>query len=365
MKTPTILSFYFARHFMLWLLIGFVTCSLLVLLIDLVELLRKAANIDVSFFLILKLAFLRLPSLVQLIAPFAFLFGAILCYIRLTKTQELVIARASGISVWQFLFPSLFASFIIGILIVTVFNPVAAAMNSKASRTIDRYFENKISQITVSESGLWLKQYDEKADEDTIITAASISTDNMIFKDVTIFEFDNANHFKRRIDARTGVLKEGYWVFSDVITNMPASPPEKFDNYSIRTNLSLAQIQDSFNSPDTISFWELPSFIKTLERSGFSALRHKLHFHTILATPILLVAMVMIAAIFSIRYSRKGRTGLLISGAMFTGFLFFFSTRITASFGIAGNMPIILAAWTPAIISILIGLWFLLHLEDG
>ena len=114
-----------------------------------------------------------------------------------------------------------------------------------------------------------------------------------------------------------------------------------------------------------MSFWQLPEFIEILEASGFSALRHKLHFHTLLITPMLLMAMVMIAAVFSLRYSRQGKTGILISAAVFTGFVFFFVTKIAASFGIAGNMPIVLAAWTPAIIFIVVGIWFLLHLEDG
>ena len=56
---------------------------------------------------------------------------------------------------------------------------------------------------------------------------------------------------------------------------------------------------------------------------------------------------------------------LLISGGVFTGFIFFFITKLTSSLGIAGDMPVILAAWTPTLIFILIGIWLLLHLEDG
>ena len=146
---------------------------------------------------------------------------------------------------------------------------------------------------------------------------------------------------------------------------MPQAQPEKREFYTIPTNLTLAQIQDSFSSPDTMSFWELQDFIAVLEQSGFSALRHKLYFHSLLATPILLSAMIFIAAIFSLKFSRRSKTGIRIFGAVFAGFLLFFMTKFTSSYGMAGNMPIVLAAWSPAIISIIVGAWMLLHQEDG
>jgi lipopolysaccharide export system permease protein len=81
--------------------------------------------------------------------------------------------------------------------------------------------------------------------------------------------------------------------------------------------------------------------------------------------PILLVAMVLIASVFSLRFSRQNKNTILISGAVFTGFVFYFITKLIASFGIAGNMPIIMAAWAPAIMFIIIGIWAQLTLEDS
>lgn len=365
MSLPVKLSIYFARHFLVWLMIGLATCTVLIFLIDFVEMLRKSAKADIGFITIIEITFLRLPNLLQKIIPFAVLFGAILSFTKLTKSRELVVARASGVSVWQFLSPSIITAILIGVFAITVFNPIAAAMNNYSTILTDKYLEGKRSQITVSESGLWLKQINEEDKSETLITAAGISADNRHFNDITIFEFTPENEFKGRIDAESGKLLKGRWKFKNVIVNKPGKTPDKYDDYSIETNLTLEQIQDSFNSPENVSFWELPRFIKILEDSGFSGLRHKLHFHTLLITPILLMAMVIIAAVFSLRYSRQGKTGLLVSAAVFTGFVFYFITKITASFGIAGSMPIILAAWTPAFIFIAAGAWLLLHLEDG
>lgn len=366
MRFPTKISVYMAMQFLLWLSIGLLVFVALIFLVDTVEVLRKSANRNVPSAVIFQISLLHLPNLLQQVAPFAFLFGAILCFTKLTRTRELVITRASGVSVWQFLLPSIAVSLAIGVFTICFFNPLSAIMNAKAAQLETKYFDNDSSVITFSKSGLWLKQRgSENSEGETLITAASISPDNQHFRDLTIFEFDQDKKFTRRIDAKQGTLGNNEWVFNDVIINKPNQPTEKLEQYQMPTTLSLAQIQDSFNSPDTISFWALPEFIQVLEESGFSALRHKLYYNSILTTPIMLATMVLIAAVFSLRFSRRNKNSLLIFGGVFTGFVFYFITKLTASFGIAGDMPIILAAWTPTLIFILIGIWLLLHLEDG
>lgn len=358
------LFFYFVRNFLLWVGVGFFVCSVLIFLIDIVELLRRSSDLEIPFSTIVQISFLRLPGMVQQLTPFAFLFGAILYFTKLNRRLEIVIARASGVSVWQFLTPPILTSLVLGAFVILAFNPLAAAMNQRSSEITDNYFEGNVSRIKVSDSGLWLKQINANKSE-TLLSAATISADNKKFRDVSIFEFDNSDNFVQRIDAEIGTLKQGYWQFKNVIVNKPDMLPEKIDKFKMRTKLTLLQIQESFSEPESLSFWQLPKFVKILEESGFSALRHKLHFHTILTTPILLVAMVLIASVFSIRFSRQNRNSILISGAVFTGFVFYFIAKLIASFGLAGNMPIIMAAWTPAIIFILIGIWAQLNLEDS
>ncbi len=358
------LFFYFSRNFLLWVGVGMFVCASLIFLVDIVEMLRKSSNLDVSFFKILQISFLRLPNLVQQIAPFAFLFGAILFFTKLNRRLEIVISRASGVSIWQFLMPPIFTSLLVGGFMILAFNPLAAAMNERASEISDGYFENSVSRIKVSDSGLWLKQINADKSE-TLMTATNISADNKKFRDVAIFEFSTRNEFLRRIDAQIAVLRDGSWLFSDLVVNEPNKLPERFSSFEMPTNLTLMQIQESFSEPESLSFWELPEFIEILEESGFSALRHKLHFHTILTTPILLVAMVLIASVFSLRFSRQNNNAILISGAVFTGFVFYFIAKLIASFGIAGNMPVIMAAWAPAVIFILVGIWAQLNLEDS
>ena len=48
--------------------------------------------------------------------PFAVLVGAMSCYLALSRRLELVVARAAGVSAWQFVAPSMVAAFLFGVV---------------------------------------------------------------------------------------------------------------------------------------------------------------------------------------------------------------------------------------------------------
>ena len=127
MTPPPILSAYLGRHFisgiatMMGILLG------LVFLIDLAELFRRSwGRENVSFLIVIQMAVLRAPFMVQKILPFAALFGGMLAFVRLTRTNQLIVARAAGLSVWQFLFPTIAIALLAGLFVVTLFNPLAS-----------------------------------------------------------------------------------------------------------------------------------------------------------------------------------------------------------------------------------------------
>ncbi len=127
----------------------------------------------------------------------------------------------------------------------------------------------------------------------------------------------------------------------------------------------MEQIQDSFASPETMSFWQLPQFIDMLEKAGFSGLRHRLHWHTVLASPIMLCAMVMIGAVFSLRLPRHGGIAILAVAGISTGFVLYFVSNLIRAIGLSGSLPVVLAAWTIPVIALMAATGLLLHTEDG
>lgn len=368
MNIPVTIYRYLSRHVLMGILIAFAGMLFIAFILDLLELVRKISNREgLSFAIALELALLKLPNLALKISPFPVLLGGMFTLTKLTRTHELVVARASGISVWQFLAPGVLVALALGVFMVTVFNPVAAAMLSKYEQIEAKYLKGKSSMLAVSQSGLWLKEIEDNKGERTekIIHALRISQKDMQLYEVIIFVLDSRGGLKERIDADTAVLDNGYWKLENALITSPSKPAERETQMSIKTSLTNNQIQDSFASPETLSFWELAGFINTLQKAGFSGISHRMHWHSMAAKPFMFCGMLLIAAAFALRLSRGKSLSFIMAGGITAGFLIYFLTDVIYAFGLSGTLPLVISAWAPAIITNMLGITALLHFEDG
>lgn len=364
MQLSTTLSRYIGRQFLFGFLAMLAMLVTLIFLINVVELLRRATGrLSVTMGDILEMTFLKLPEMIQQITPFAILLGGMYVFWRLARHHELIVIRSAGISAWQFLFPVLIVAFGIGVFKITLFNPVASAMFARYEALENKLLRGKSSLLALSSSGLWLRQADETGQ--SVVHAQHMAQSDMALQDVTIFLFEGSDHFTGRIDADSARLKKGYWQLENARMSQPDQPTVLKGSYQVKTDLTIEKIQDSFAPPDTLSFWELPAFIDTLEKAGFSARRHRLYWHSLLAEPLLFCAMVLIAASFMLRRNRTTNTSALIALAALAGFMLFFLSDVIYALGLSEKLPIVMAAWTPAGITTLLALSMLLHLEDG
>jgi lipopolysaccharide export system permease protein len=360
-KTVTL---YIGRLFLFWFAAVFFSLLGLVVLIDTVELLRRGAgHPEATLGVIASMALLRLLFLAQEIVPFAVMFGGILAFLRLTRSNELIVVRAAGVSVWQFLLPAICIALAVGALKTTIVNPVSSLLLSQFEELEGKFFTGRSSLLAVSSSGVWLRQ--TTGQKQAVIHAVRVAPEELRLGDVIVFMFEDEDRFTQRIDADSASLHDGYWTFNKVAITGPDSGLQRLDTFELATDLTPEKIQESFASPETVSFWQLPRFIRVLEDTGFSALPHRLHFQALIAEPLLLVAMVLIAATFSMRLTRRGGTLLLIGAGVLTGFMLFLLTNVVHALGLGASVPVGLAAWTPAGVSLMVGIAMLLHLEDG
>ena len=366
MKLSGTLSSYIGRGFLLSFLAFFFGLLALVFLLDVIELIRRAASKpDVTMSIVIQMGLLKLPHMGQLLFPFAVLFGSMTSFWRLTRSHELAVTRAAGISVWQFLLPVLLLAFALGVFKVTVFNPLSSTTLARFQTMEGTYLKGQKSILALSKTGLWLRQ--GTSEGHAVVHAKNIiqQGDQVELLNTITFLYQGQDTFMGRIDAERAVLGDGYWLMENAWINSPESPPIHKDEYWLETDLTLARIQDNFASPATMSFWKLPEFIQTLDEAGFSAIRHRLQFHSLLASPLLMCAMVLIAATFTLRHARRGATTFVIASGVLTGFMLYFFSDVVYALGLSESIPVTLAAWSPSVIALMLGLAMLLHLEDG
>lgn len=360
MRMSLTLSTYIARQLIAWLGIMGVGLSSLVFLLNFVEQLRRAGG---QAGLAMELAILQLPFLIQKTLPFVILFGSMMAFWRLSRSNELVVARAAGVSAWQFLLPAVLMGAFIGAVQTTIFNPFASSMLARYEQVDAEYLRHTTSRLSVSPTGVWLRQGSESGQ--TVINAQRIATNGAELLTVIFFVFENPDRFIRRVDAESAVLKDGYWLIRDANLATLDDPRQHIAEYRIDTDLTPDKIANSFASPETLSFWALPGFINTLEAAGFSGHRHRLYWHSLLAMPLMLGAMVLFAAVFTLKIGTRTSAARTLGAGVICSFLLYFMSDVIHAMGLSANLPAIMAAWSPAALAAMLAMAMVFHLEDG
>lgn len=337
----------------------------LVVLIDLIENMRFASKFaGGDFALALSMTLLRAPSLTQTMLPFVFLFGSIWMFHQLNRRSEMSVMRSAGLSVWRLLGPSALIAAVSGVLIITTIDPLSAGFLSQAESLKTRISGGDNDLVSIFGDGIWLRQQD--AAGKLVINAGNFDDERAALDKVTIWRFDTENLFQERIDAKAAFLSGRTLELHDVTLRAPNSDQERRTPiYAVRTSLTAANLRERVAPPQTLSIWDLPRFIILAEAAGVPTVRYNIRFHDLCSTPLKLLAMVLIAAAFSMRPTRSGGALKLAVGSILAGFALFIVSEISTALGESGLAPAALAAWIPAVVASLIAVTALLHLEDG
>ncbi len=359
----TLFQYFCLRHF-LSIMGVFGTCLVLIFLLDFIEFLRRGSDIaDASAVKLAGLSALRMFSLSEISLPFAVLVGAMLAFVNLSRRSELVVARAAGMSVWQMLMPVAAIAIGVGLASTMLYNPMSAMLKDKAYRLEAKLFGSRATLAETHKGGIWMRQ--DGNDGAYIVFAKSSLDQGETLRNVNIYRLTTQELITSRIEAASATLHDGYWDLSDVRTFTSKSSSPMQANMKLATNYKIETAREFFSTPETIPFWQLQDYITYNESVGLPATRYKLQYHALLARPAVFLAMVLIAASVSLRFSRFGGLRQLMFSGFVSGFGFFMFTRVAEDVGSAGIISPIVAAWLPALCGILIGATILLHQEDG
>ncbi|MDZ4691410.1 LPS export ABC transporter permease LptG [Terricaulis sp.] len=363
------MNFLFSRlgNYIIGKVIGGVAIALVavlaaILLIDMVEQMRTVT--DIGTLEALRLTLLKTPMLVEQTLPFVVLAGAMMAITGLNRSSELVAMRAAGVSAWRFLAPSAFVGAILGLIAITALNPLGAQFY--------KAFEAEREDVRAGlgaeagANGVWIRQGDPQGQ--VVIHADGVDSSGAVLQGATFLFFevrDDTLRFTRRMRAERAELKRGFWQLTDLVEATPGSRPMRHANLAIPTTLDASELVNRFVTPATLSFWELPFFIREARAAGFAPTRYELKWQSLLAYPLLLAVMAGLGAAFSLQLQRLGN--LAKWGAMGVGiglFLFFYS-QLAGAFAMTQTVPAVVAAWSAPLAGMFIALAIVAFLEDG
>ena len=330
---------------------------------DIVEYAKKLSGYsDYNIFLLIQLGALNLPKMIMEILPFSFLFGGMLWTVRVNKNRELLIMRTSGLSLLKISLPIFLASIITGIFFLLIFSPLISATQKKIQKIELEKLGKPINSLLVSSSGFWLKQGHDEGSE--IIYAKKLDTKTMELEDLVIFRFDKESKVQEKIQALSALLNDDYWLLNNItITNNNGEIIRKKD-FVITTTVTRSQIREGFSSPETVSLWNLYSFIKIFEKAGFSANKHRLHLYKLFFFPLLLSGMAILGISFNMNSIDRKPLNFSLFYTMLIGFFIFYFTKLISALAISGKIGLVLSAFLPSTLPIFFGLLFIIYADE-
>ena len=336
-----------------------------IFLADLIELLRRAADEPVSFPMVMGMAALKVPEALQETIPFATLIATLAPHWRLSRASEVIAMRAAGVSPWQLLAPTLAMAFALGILAALVLNPLGAVLLSRFERLEALHLRGGATLLDVAGGGIWLRQADGEGEAVIHATGIAGMVTGRTLAEVTVLRFDRDGRFLERIDARRAQLDGGVWRLGQTIVRRPSAVANSSGEVTLASGLTAVHLREGFRAPQAVSFWDLGDYAAALGAIGVPIQGYTLARHRLLALPLLLAATALIAAAFSLRGPRRGGVTMIIGAGVLMGFLLYSLSDIAFALALSAKVPAPLAAWAPAVASMLLGTALLLHLEDG
>ena len=305
-------------------------------------------DLEVGLNIPIILSFLFVPSLLYNMFPFVILISGIWFFLKIKKTDEIIALKVSGISNFSIIIIPSIVSIILGILIITAFNPITSVLVKKYEIIKGSYEKDQEYLAAITVNGIWIKE--KNINKNNIIRSSNLNNENLIR--VTIYEFDKENNFVKRIEAKSANISSFNWILKDV-TIIDADGNYLSSNISRLDYISMYDIQkikSLYSNLDTISFWNLKNEIQLLEARGYSTREMEAKFQRSFAFPFFLLSMVLLSGVFTLGMTFKENNWSYVFIAIITSVLIFYFNDFSAALGKTEKLPILISVWMPIVI---------------
>jgi lipopolysaccharide export system permease protein len=286
--------------------------------------------------------FLNLPEQIYELLPIGALIGALMGLGYLAAGSELVVTRASGVSVWRIAWPVGLAGLTLSLAMYAVGEYVAPPLAQFAKR---EKTTSKMADISFAgTSSAWVK-------EGNLILRVSTGEVDQSFGGVSLFELDAPNklHSIQRAD-RISVADPGQWRLHNVATT-------RFDDDRVTSTMqNEVKIRSSVNpdflglaatDPDLLTLGGLKSYIEHLKRNHLDTAYYAIGYWSRVARTFAVIIVTLMALPFVFGPLRSAGAGTRTVIGVMLGVLFFLITRTVENGGQLFKADPIVVGWAP------------------
>ena len=244
-----------------------------------------------------------------------------------------------------------------------VINPIGAVTSKRHEAQMAKIFGESDSNFSISTSGIWLRDTLESGK--LIIRGDALNAGTASIINPVIYLYHDSIHMKALYKASSMQLTDKGWVLDRASRWQTDGQKTDLGNLLLPTGLDALDLRQSGLRPQSISVYLLPGFIYVLERAGIPASKYRFHLYKTLSVPLLMVGIAMLAARVTLTNVSRGRRSRLFLRGAFLSIVIFIFSYFMQILGSSLQVPMSVAAWTPAIAISLIGAIILARTDES
>jgi lipopolysaccharide export system permease protein len=292
--------------------------------------------------------------------PISFLVGSVLALMELQNNRALIVAKTSGVSIWGIAKWPALACALFGLFVTFAIEPAALWANKALEEQVGVVDGNKYVQLGKKK---WIVQENDRGK--FYLRADAVSEDGLDLQDTVLFQHDSNAQVSMRLDAESARFDGSAWTFKNGAFILSDGTRRVFDETQIESFSSKEELSLQLGSILQMDVYTLRQYVETIDKNNQNIAAAITRLRQMEVLPALLVGALLIAFAFTTGYRRHGTSGTQVLYGIVLGFVLYVITKLLDRAGEAGSMDATLAAWGPAIVTIVIGTSVLLWKEDG
>lgn len=300
---------------------------------------------------------LQLPYQVYLFFPMASLLGCLIGLGVMASHRELVVMRASGMSIWQVTL-SIFKIALILILLITILGETVVPHLSRLAND-KKMLAMSSGQTLRTAQGMWLRYQNDFITIGTVESSTSLS---QVFQ----FRFDPAHRLRLSRHISHIYFSNGVWQAQNILETVIESN-QTHVRHIARMDWDVPVKPTVFatgnSEPDEMTLHELRQFLRAQKVTNQFALNYQLDYWQRLFQPITTLVMMMLAIPFIFGPLRSSTMGSKLLVGATVGFGFHILNRFFGPLSQVLQWPPLIAAIGPTCAFAILGAYLMRRMD--
>tara|TARA_Y100000591_G_C21824737_1_gene695934 strand:+ start:832 stop:1914 length:1083 start_codon:yes stop_codon:yes gene_type:complete len=317
-------------------------------------------DLNVSVSIPIFLTFLNIPSIIFEIFPFIFLISTQFFFIKLIEQNENISFKNFGLSNSKIIKLLAVLSFLIGVIIVTIFYNLSSNLKHSYLNIKNSYAKDNKYLAVITENGIWIK--DEKDGVTSIINAEELKGN--FLNNVDIVQFDEDFNFIQNISTNKVNIKNKIWESENALLNNVKESNQRINDYKLNTNIDFEDINSLFSNLTSLSIFELNDLKNKYDDINYSSIEVDSAIQKIISFPFYLMLMTVLSATIMMNI-KQNRTKIfhLIFGILISVIIYYLSFFFE-ELGKNEQVPVIVSIWIPLLMISIVSIINLVRINE-